>query len=33
MKIKIDSDDNLPPEETLTLHTVLILIKSVFNKD
>ena len=30
--IKIDSDDNLPLEKTLTLHNVFMLIKSVFNK-
>ena len=32
-KTKIDSDDDLPLEKTLTLHNVVILIKSVFNKD
>ena len=32
-KIKIESDDRLPLEETLTLHSVIILIRSVFNKD
>ena len=32
-KIKIDSYDSLPIEETLTLHNVKILIKSVFSKD
>ena len=32
-KIKIDLDDPLPLENTLTLHNVIILIKSVFNKD
>ena len=31
-KIKIDYD-SLPIEKTLTLHDVIILIKSVFNKD
>ena len=31
--IKIDSDDELPLEKTLTLHNVIIFIKSVFNKD
>ena len=31
-KIKIDSDDYLPQEKTLTLHNVITLIKSVFNK-
>ena len=32
-KIKSDSYDYFPPEKTLTLHNVIILIKSVFNKD
>ena len=32
-KIKVDSYDSLPLEKTLTLHSVIILIKSVFNKD
>ena len=32
-KIKIESYDSLPLEKTLTLHNVIILIKSVFNKD
>ena len=32
-KIKIDSDDDLPIENTLTLHNVVILIQSVFNKN
>ena len=32
-KTKIDSDDDWPLEELLTLHNVIILIKSVFNKD
>ena len=32
-KIKIDLDVNSPLEETLTLHNVSILIKSVFNKN
>ena len=31
-KIKIDSFDSFPLEKTLTLHKVIILIKSVFNK-
>ena len=30
-KIKIDLDDDLSLEETLTLHHVIILIKSVFS--
>ena len=32
-KIKVDSCDSLPIEKTLTLHNVLILIKSILNKD
>ena len=32
-KIKLDSCDSLPPEKMLTLRNVIILIKSVFNKD
>ena len=32
-KIKIDSDDDLSVEKTLTLHNVVILIQSVFNKN
>ena len=32
-KIKIDSDDDLPLEEVLTLYSVIILIKSVFDKN
>ena len=32
-KIKVDSYDFLPIEKTLTLHDVIILIKSVLNKD
>ena len=31
-RIKINSYDSLPLEKTLTLHNVIILIKSVFNK-
>ena len=33
VKIKIDSDDDFALEETFTLHNVIILLKSVFNKD
>ena len=33
MKIKVDSYDSLPIEKTLTLHNVIILIKSALNKD
>ena len=32
-KIKIDSDNDLPLEQTLTLHSAIILIRSVSNKD
>ena len=32
-KIKIDLYDSLPLEKKLTLHNVIILIKSVFNKE
>ena len=32
-KIKIDSYDFLPLKKTLTLHNVIILIKSPFNED
>ena len=32
-KIKVDSYDFLPVEKRLTLHSVIILIKSVLNKD
>ena len=32
-KLKIDSDDDLPLEETLTLDNAIIPIKLVFNKD
>ena len=32
-RIKMDSSDSLPSEKTLTLHNVLILIKSVFDKN
>ena len=32
LKIKIDSDDDLPLEETFTLHNV-IIHKAVLNKD
>ena len=33
VKIKIDWDDDLALEETLSFHNVIILIKLVFNKD
>ena len=32
-KIKVDSYDSLPIEKRLTLHNVIIHIKSVLNKD
>ena len=33
-KVKVDSDDSLPLEKTVTFHDILqILIKSVFNKE
>ena len=32
-KIKVDSGDSLPVERRLILHNVIILIKSVLNKD
>ena len=32
-KLKFDSDDDLPLEETFTLHNVIIIIKSVFSKN
>ena len=32
-KIKVDSYDSWPTEKALTLHNVIILIKSVLNKD
>ena len=33
MKIKINSDDDSPLEETLNIHNVVICIKSVFKKN
>ena len=33
VKIKVDSYDSLPTRKRLTLHNVIILIKSVLNKD
>ena len=32
-KIKVESYDSLPIEKTLTSHIVIILIKSILNKD
>ena len=31
--IKVDSDDNLPLEETLNLHNIIIFINLAFNKN
>ena len=33
MKIKINADDHLPLQKTITMHNVTILIKSVFNEN
>ena len=33
MKIKINSDDDLTPKETLRLHNMAIIIRSVFHED
>ena len=33
MEIKVDSNNSLPIEKRLTLHSVIIHIKSVLNKD
>ena len=33
MKIKFDSDDNLPLNKALNFHTVIIIIRSVFERD
>ena len=33
MKIKIDSDDNLPLYKVLKFHAVTIIIRSVFERD
>ena len=32
-RIKIDSYNLLPPEKQITLHNIIILIKSVFNRN
>ena len=32
-KIKVDSYESLPLQKTLTVHNVIIIIKSVFNED
>ena len=33
MKIKIDTDDNLPLTKTIKLHNLAIVIRSVFKED
>ena len=33
MKIKIDSDEDLPLEKTLRMYKIRVLIKSVFNRN
>ena len=33
MKIKINSDDDIPLEKTLNMHDVVIIFKSVFGKN
>ena len=33
MKIKFDSDDNLPLNQVLKFHAVIIIIRSVFERD
>ena len=33
MKIKFNSDDNLPLDETLKLHNLTIVVRSVFQED
>ena len=33
MKIKFDTDDNLPLNKTLKLHNMIIIIRSVFEED
>ena len=33
MKIKINSDDNLPLNKVLKFHALMIIIKSVFERD
>ena len=33
MKIKFDSDDNLPLNKVLRFHAVIIIIRSVFERD
>ena len=33
MKIKCNSDDNLPLNEILTVHMLTVIVRSVFQKD
>ena len=33
MKIKFNSDDDLPLNEILTLHTLTVIVRSVFKED
>ena len=33
MKIKFNSDDNLPINKTLKFHNITIIIKSIFEED
>ena len=33
MKIKFNSDDDLPSKKTLELYTVIIVVRSVFHED
>ena len=33
MKIKFNSDDNLPLNKTLKLHNVIVIARSVFEED
>ena len=33
MKIKINSDDNLPLNKVLKFHALMIIIKSIFERD
>ena len=33
MKIKFNSDDNLPLNKTLKLHNITIIVRSVFKED
>ena len=33
MKIKFNSDDNLPLNKTLKLHNITVIIRSVFEED